>query len=377
MSLMSIIDRSARSLSNIPGWRTKRRFVIIESDDWGSLRMPSRDAFTYLTSKGIFSGNEPFSLFETLASSEDLSFLFETLHSFKDINGNTCVLTAACIVANPDFKRIREHDFSQYYYEPFTLTLERYYPNDRVFEYWKKGIEENVFRPQFHGREHLNVAEWMRALQVGDYETRLCFDKEVWAFKRHMGSRPSIPFQAPFDYYLPDDLIIHSNAIKEGLILFSELFGYKATFFVPPNGPYSTSLEKISSEAGITLITSAKIMTEPLGFGKSRKVIRWLGQKNRHNQRYSVRNAIFEPVFKGKDWVDSCLSDMAIAFKWNKPAIISSHRANYIGVHDIRNRDCTLRELKKLLSTALKRWPNIEFITSDHLDELMNNPENG
>lgn len=41
-----------RSLQNIPGWHTKRKIIVIESDDWGSIRMPSRQAYDYLLSKG-------------------------------------------------------------------------------------------------------------------------------------------------------------------------------------------------------------------------------------------------------------------------------------------------------------------------------------
>lgn len=30
-----------KNFSNLPGWRTNRKIVVIESDDWGSIRMPS------------------------------------------------------------------------------------------------------------------------------------------------------------------------------------------------------------------------------------------------------------------------------------------------------------------------------------------------
>ena len=35
----------SRNLSNLPGWRTKRHIVVIESDDWGSIRMSSKESF--------------------------------------------------------------------------------------------------------------------------------------------------------------------------------------------------------------------------------------------------------------------------------------------------------------------------------------------
>lgn len=358
-------------MSNIAGWTTSRKIVIIESDDWGSIRMPSRKVFEHLVAKGIFKGDEPFNLYETLASGEDLEELFETLHSFKDINNNPCVFTAVCVVANPDFKKIKDHDFKEYFYEPFTDTLNRYYPNEKVFELWKEGIEERVFWPQFHGREHLNVAEWMRGLQQGDKETHLCFDNEVWVITRKNNNSTSISYQAPFDFYYPQDLAIQGAAIQEGLFLFKKLFGYKATFFVPPNGPFNTSLEKVAAESDIKYISVAKIQMEPIGYGKNKIKLHWLGQHNRHNQSYTTRNCIFEPIYKGKDWIDSCLSDIEIAFRWKKPAIISSHRASYIGGHDRDNRKNGLRQLRVLIGSILKKWPTAEFMTTDELGKMI------
>ena len=40
MKLKQIISHN---LLNIPGWRTKRKLVVIESDDWGAIRMPSKE----------------------------------------------------------------------------------------------------------------------------------------------------------------------------------------------------------------------------------------------------------------------------------------------------------------------------------------------
>ena len=42
MKLKQIISHN---LLNIPGWRTKRKLVVIESDDWGAIRMPSKEIY--------------------------------------------------------------------------------------------------------------------------------------------------------------------------------------------------------------------------------------------------------------------------------------------------------------------------------------------
>ena len=67
------------------------------------------------------------------------------------------------------------------------------------------------------------------------------------------------------------------------------------------------------------------------------------------------------------DPVDKCLFDINMAFIMSKPAIICSHRVNYAGFIVPANRDKTLRMLKKLLKSILNRWPDIEFMSSSKL----------
>ncbi len=73
------------------------------------------------------------------------------------------------------------------------------------------------------------------------------------------------------------------------------------------------------------------------------------------------------------DWADSCLRDIGHAFSWKKPAIISSHRVNYIGSLDKSNIDHGLQQLDTLLKTIVKKWPEVEFINTMQLGALMNN----
>ena len=51
-----------RTLAALPGWRTKRKLIVLESDDWGSIRMPSVEAYNNLQKAGIdlISDEEPF-----------------------------------------------------------------------------------------------------------------------------------------------------------------------------------------------------------------------------------------------------------------------------------------------------------------------------
>jgi hypothetical protein len=97
-----------------------------------------------------------------------------------------------------------------------------------------------------------------------------------------------------------------------------------------------------------------------------------LGQKNELGQYYLVRNCFFEPYKNDdNDWVNYCLERIRIAFKWHKPAIISTHRLNFIGNLVEENRVKNLNLFSLLLKQIIKKWPDVEFKTSDQLGDLI------
>jgi len=362
-----------RHISNIPGWRTGRKLLVIESDDWGSIRMPNRDARSRLIEQGVVGEENRYNRFDTLATANDLQALFDILQKYKDSHGKQAVFTPVSLSGNPDFEKVERDNFQNYYCEPFTDTLKRYYSNNlEIYSLWKEGIRSGIFRPQFHGREHLNVAEWLRALRGGDEATTIAFKEQCWGF--HLSNKEHVKIdslQAAFDLYEIDDLDVQPGAIREGLQMFEDLFGYRASFFVPPNGPFNNSLEKTAAECGIKYMSKAKRQLEPLGNGKTRTVYHTPGSRNEYGQVTLTRNCVFEPSEEGKDWVDSCLSDIKIAFRMRKPAVVSTHRVNYIGALEENNRKRGLRQLDQLLSSVTKQWPEVEFITSDQLGDII------
>lgn len=173
-----------QNLFNIPGWHTNRKIIVIESDDWGSIRMPSKKVYRDLLKEGIRVDLCPYNKFDNLASSIDLETLFNTLTSFKDSKGNHPIITANTNVANPDFNKIDVNNYEEYYYEPFTKTLEHYYENDNVFEYWKKGMHDKLFYPQLHGREHVNPIIWMNLLRNNHIEIKKAFNLRTFGLSR-------------------------------------------------------------------------------------------------------------------------------------------------------------------------------------------------
>ncbi|WP_430934259.1 hypothetical protein [Saccharicrinis sp. 156] len=361
-----------RNIVNIPGWSTKRKLIVIESDDWGSVRMPSLDVFNKLERNGLdlrSADAERFNLNDTLASKNDFEGLFDVLTSVKDKNNKNAVFTPVCIMANPNFEKIKEADYKAYFYEPFTETLKRNNGCEKSLESWKEGIEKDLFVPQLHGRDHLNVSDWLRDLNSGNVKTKLAFDEGLWGFVPD--SFPKVDYQAAFLLNHKEDLEYHSQQIKEGIKLFEDILGYKADYFVPPNGQFNNELNSVLFSSGIKFRSASKVQIEPIGNGENRKVYHYHGQKHKSGITYMTRNCLFEPGQHGRDWVDSCLFDIKMAFRWKKPAIISTHRVNFVGGLSTENRDNGLKQLSELLSGIIKYWPDAEFITTAQLGKIM------
>jgi hypothetical protein len=363
------------NISNIVGWRTTRKILTFESDDWGSIRTSNLGAVSRLSGLGIDFKSldaQRYSYNDTLASAEDLTALFDVLSSVKDCNNHMAVFTAVSLVANPDFEAIRKSGYRNYYYEPFTDTLKRVPGCEGSFELWKQGIGSGIFIPQFHGREHLNITAWMRALKYSHPETLEVFNERMFGYVNTFFDARQINYQEAFNIHDPTEINFLEAVIADGLKLFENIFGYRARLFVAPNGPFPNILEKTLALNGITLISQPKIQHEPIGYGKTRKVFHYLGMKNKWNQVYLTRNCFFEPSNSAKmDWVGSCMRDVETAFRWNKPAIISSHRVNYIGRLNICNRQQNLKLLGELLTKIKNRWPDIEFMSSVQLGSLI------
>jgi hypothetical protein len=72
-----------------------------------------------------------------------------------------------------------------------------------------------------------------------------------------------------------------------------------------------------------------------------------------------------------KDCVSKALHEIQNAFLWNKPAIISMHRVNFIGSINQNNRERNLKLFKELLDEIDKLWPDVEFLSSKDLAEII------
>jgi hypothetical protein len=359
------------NLQSALGQKVHKKIVVFESDDWGGIRMPSKEVFDHLCVKGLPIQNDPFNRFDSNASSADVTALFEVLKGHRDCQGNHPVFTFNVTTGNPDFDQIKNHHFSNFFWEPFHQTMDRSCPG--ALQIWKEGIVAGLMFPQYHGREHVHQQRWLQSLRNGDAQTHLAFDSGVFGIVAAHDS-PEY-FMAAYDYAEGRDEEIQWKSIDEGLEVFEDVFGFVPKSFIPPCYIASQSLIGYLQTKGVPALQGKMIHLLPQGIieGKRtyKRYFRRPGLDPKSGKVNLVRNCFFEPSSKPTfDWVSNCLQRMEVAFRWGKPVIIDTHRINYIGSLVEDNRTTNLNLLNELLSKMLKKWSDIVFMNSEQLVNL-------
>ncbi|UPT70026.1 MAG: polysaccharide (de)acetylase [Flavobacterium sp. JAD_PAG50586_2] len=363
----------AKNYVNFRGWSTKRKIVVIESDDWGSIRTPSKEVYDNLLSKGIPMDKSYFTKYDSLETQEDLQQLFAVLRSYTDKNGRNPCITANALVANPDFDTIKKNNFESYHYERIEKTYQRYYGNTNVFDTWiNEGIKERLLYPQFHGREHIGVWEWMSALRSGEVQELSGFEsKAILGLGNRKSATRQKDYTAAFDYISDEEKYSLLPILEDGLNLFEETYGFRSKSFAAPSAIRGSFMDEFLFKHGV-LYHQLGQQYQPDGKGKLEIINKFWGDRNEQGQLYWRRNATFEPSRSPNfDWIESCLEEMAIAFRWGKPAVINSHRVNFMGTLSEENRANSLSLLSGLLTAMLQKWPDVEFMSSDELGDYM------
>lgn len=371
---MNLKTKLAKNYTNFRGWKTKRKIVVIESDDWGSIRMPSQEAVSLLKSKKYPLENNKFTLFDGLERFEDLEELFRVLKQFKDINNNYPVITACAVVANPNFDKIRASGFKEYFPELLAETYKTYGEEELLNLWIKEGIANNLLFPQFHGREHLNVRKWLKVLQSNNQMEHDAFDsKTLLGLSGGMTPKEHL-YMASFEAAT----IEHKNEVKEiikqGLEIFEQTFGFKSRSFMPNQSKIFQELSEVLYSNGVKFSQAGQFLM-PSEKGNYKLINKFWGDTDEYGMKYWRRNCTFEPYKNLGSEVENCIKEMEIAFRWNKPAVINSHRINFTSRVNVSLRDESLDKLSLLLSRILKKWPDVEFMNSSSLANVMLNQE--
>lgn len=358
-----------RHISNIFGKTIKRRLLAFFVDDYGAIVNTNLDHQLAFISSGGILGNGRFARFDALETNDDMEALFDVLTSFKDINGNNVAWTPLSVCANPDFEKIITNRYETYYYKTLDKTYNESVNSNKVLSIIREGIREGFYLPQYHGREHINVEVLMNALKSGNKNVRLAFQNGL--LYTFLGNDGVVWSNQAFRIVSDLDTPRYISIIKDGVNCFEHVYGYRPIHFNAPGDRENSNMAAVMAAEGIRFIETDKFKNEYLGNGKWKKELHWNGEINRYNQRLIIRNCVFEPGADNSDWANYTFKQIQIAFMWNKPAIISTHRVNYVGAVSEENRNRGLKELKKLISLVQQAYPDVEFVTSKTLFEIL------
>lgn len=360
----------ANHIKNIGGWTTKRKILCFAVDDYGNIRLHSPSSVEKLKSKGVqLSGR--FDHFDALDTCEDYEQLYEVLSSTKDKHQNHAIFTPYALSANINFDEVLKHK-SKFEYELLPETYEKLAAEDHAyegaFEMLQEGISNKFIKPQFHGREHLNVGLFEDLLNIEHLHLMVNLENLSYAGVPKLAEKPTVGFTQAFAFWEENEVENHKVIIKDGLQCFEKVYGYKSVTFTPPAQQLHPELYTYMKTQGVMSVDKSRTSQRHLGHGKYVQEKNKLGYQNNQEHITIVRNVVFEPTEeRDVDWVEFTFKQIQAAFRLNKPAIVSSHRVNYCGHIDPKNRTKGLKALRALLQKVVKKYPDIEFMSVDEL----------
>ena len=363
------------NLKNMHGWKSARKILVISVDDYGNVRLDSKKARNSMDKAGLKVLNR-FDAYDTLESRRDLEMLYEVLDSVRDSKDRAAVFTPFAMPSNINFEAMAEQDYQSYIPENLPETyrkLENLQPDAYrgTWDLWQEGIKKGLMVPQFHGREHLNLKSFEAKLAARDTELLTALKYRSNTSISNSGF-PNISYTAAYEFEELEENQTLKYVLQDGLDRFEKVYGYKSIHFNPPGGREHPIVHKFLKDKGVRFLDTQFIKREHQGGGHYKRILNWTGKVNKDEMIYQVRNVVFEPNdHRGFDWVDYSFRQIATAFKWNKPAIISSHRVNFCGEVDPRNRQKGLNALKALLDRVVKHYPDVEFMSSVELGEVI------
>lgn len=349
---------------------TRLHFVVIGSDDWHMKGVPSPNVLKELESKG-YRTDSPW-LKYSRETTEDLKALYAVLTRHQDVTGRPACLTANVVMATPDFDRIRASAFQEYTLVPTQID----WPEELRAAY-RDGMSQRVFYPQLHGLDHIVGERWVQDLGEGQKEVRLLFDLGVysppWVMLRHgEGSNQAEYVDLSVKPSRQLSLERQRSEVEQAMGIFQEVFGFRSLSTIAPSNFFDDNTLKAFESEGIRYIQTYH--TQNVGMDSHGRIItidRYLGESTGNGGLFLARNCTFEPRGDARNGADGTLRQVKRAFRLHLPSIIDSHSVNFVSTIDPIMARTNLEELDKLLTNIRRLYPDVRFLTSPELGELI------
>ena len=343
--------------------------AVFESDDWGACESaPEVDVaakILMLHKKLLKSDYSPVT---TLENPVQLERLFQILEKHKGADGLPAVFTAFVCTGNPDFKKICANGYTKYEDIGLNTGVPAGWERGDVAGKLREGFERGIFHPEFHSTlHHTSPHLWLERLREDSDIGKLArgmFDMNCYAQREHLPE------------YHGMNVREQNKWVKKGIERFKKIFGFMPSAAVTSdafpetelvwsmNGINTICLKNCRTNNGETVVYVTKPWNMQDAYSK-------IGDYNElKDVVYITRNAFFESGM-APGWDDSAEDVLSVVKRnikeFNEPAIISTHRINYVSF-DNEMVEKRYFELEKLLNGLSKM--KINFLTTSEVGQL-------
>jgi hypothetical protein len=314
-------------------WR-RLKAVVIESDDWGFCAWsPDEDAYralsetpAYRTPAGRRYGGS------TLESAADVRSMIAIFAECTGGDGRPAVCQANTVMSAPDYERMKpprfECDAMPVMDLPETPSRWR---RPGLWEAVTEARESAVWRLELHAHHHLPESAWLAALRRGEGDARRAYEHQ---------SPICVAVEASGEYDPSEPAATRARNLESAVRKFRDLAGRAPESFCPPDYRWDDSLETHAERLGVTTIQGK---AEQVGgrFPKLRHL--WLRRRWPHrlgSRFYMPARVAFEPgrMERGSEAraVESARRAVRLSWSRGQPAIVSTHRVNYVHLDPAR-----------------------------------------
>lgn len=327
---------------------SRLRAVAIESDDWGLAGfVPGAEAWRGLDREEIAPGRFPAVYWgSTLEDSAAVIQLADILDAARGRDGLPAILQANYVMSSLSWTGDgwRRHDWP---------ALPESYRRPGLWSAVRAARAQGVWRAEYHGTWHYDP-ERRRRDGLATPATREATRRGITLFPGSEAARELGPWRDP---------ALLERELTGSLELFTRVFGRDAVSVIAPDYAWHGAVEELWESRGLRIIQAKREQRNPrLPSGLPGRLLKLVGRRWdawRHPRRsYLERNCRFEPV-QGADPVATvarCAVDVVAAWRRGEPAVVESHRVNFVHT-DAGVADRGRRALEALLAEVAALEP--------------------
>ena len=344
---------------------SRLRAVVLESDDWGLCAWsPDEAAHRELAVLPAFRGAAGRRYGgSTLESAADVRQLASLLGEFRGADGFAPVWQANTVMAAPDYARLHAPEFAC---EALPTLAHPHAPSrwarPGLWEEIDAARESGVWWPELHGLHHLPESAWLRALREGAPDARRAFELQSPVCE-------AVASSGEFDVSEP--LAVRRRNLEQAVAHFRARFGRSPESFCPPDYRCDAEVDRGALRLEIHTIQGRPERPVPPLTRLFHIFARYRFPDIEGGMFYMPPRIAFEPGAAADSrrlGTDAAFRRIREAWARAQPAVVSTHRANFVQIDPARSVSglAQLRELLERLANA-----GAVFLTDAELTTLL------